>query len=122
MIIDMKKEFIVSKIERLEDDSPYLYVTLTDTKGHFYPNRRQRRFPETLFGVAAVPITSLDDLKNLPKKISDTIERALRGNDNNESQESTTLRFDSREFKDLEIKKGDKVILEFKISNNYIQV
>jgi len=67
----MKKEFIVSKIEmdnRLEDNCPSVCVTLTDTKSNFYPSRRQRRFPENIFGVTAVPITSLDDLKNLPKK------------------------------------------------------
>jgi hypothetical protein len=65
----MKKEFIVSNIEEIsDDDSPYVSVTLNDTKGNFYPSRRQRRFPENIFGVTAVPITSLDDLKNLPKK------------------------------------------------------
>src|SRR5574341_2544838 len=121
----MKKEFIVSKIEmeRLGDNCHPVSVTLIDTKANFYPSRRQRRFPENIFGVTAVPITSLDDLKNLPKKISDSIERAFRGEGNNdESQESTTIRLGSDEFKELGIKKGDKLVLEFRISNNEIQV
>ena len=126
IIKHMKKEFIVSKIEmdgRLEDNCPYVCVTLTDTKGNFYPSRRQRRFTENIFGVTAVPMTSLDDLKNLPKKISDLIERAFRGEGNNdESQESTTIRLGSDEFKELRIKKGDKLVLEFRISNNDIQI
>jgi hypothetical protein len=49
----MKKEFIVSKIEGSDDDSSYVYVTLTYTKGNFYPSRRKRGFPENIFGVTA---------------------------------------------------------------------
>lgn len=112
----MKKEFVVSKIESSQEEHPYVHVTFTDTKSNFSPTRRQRRFPENPVGVAAIPITSIDDLKNLPKKISDSIERAFRGD--NTSQESTTFKINSREFEKLEVKKGDKVILEFKISNN----
>ena len=73
-----KKEFIVSKIEPSKDNSPYVYVSIY-TKEKFSPTRRQRSFPENPFGVAAIPITSLDDLKNLPKKISDAIESAFGG-------------------------------------------
>jgi hypothetical protein len=76
-----------------------------------------------MFGVTAVPITSLDDLKNLPKKISDSIERAFRGEGNNdESQESTIIRLGPDEFKALGIKKGDKLVLEFRISNDGITI
>jgi hypothetical protein len=73
----MKKEFIISKIEASQDGGPYLYIMLTDTKGNFTSTRRQQGFPENPFGVAAILITSLDDLKNLPKKISDAIEGAF---------------------------------------------
>jgi hypothetical protein len=105
-----KKEFIVSKIEPSKDDSPYIYVSLY-TKDNFSPTRRQQGFPENPFGVAAIPITSLDDLKNLPKKISDAIESTFGGDRNNISPESTT-------FEELGIKIGDKVKLEINISNN----
>jgi hypothetical protein len=115
----MKKEFIVSKIEASQDGSPYLYVVLTDTRGNLNPTRRQQGFPENPFGVAAIPITSLDDLKNLPKKISDAIEGAFGGGGrNNISSESTTFKMNAREYEELGVKVGDKVTLEIKISNN----
>jgi hypothetical protein len=117
----MKKEFIVSKIENSQDSSPYVYVVLTDTRGNFTPTRRQQGFPENPFGGAAIPITSLDDLKNLPKKISDAIEGAFGGGRNNNiSSESTTFKMNTREYEELGIKIGDKVTLEIKISNNDI--
>ncbi len=112
-----KKEFIVSKIENSKDNSPYVYVSIF-TKGNFSPTRRQQGFPENPFGVAAIPITSLDDLKNLPKKISDAIENAFGGDRNNISSESTTFKMNIREFEELGIKVGDNVIVEINISNN----
>jgi hypothetical protein len=116
----MKKEFIVSKIDSSQDGSPYVYVVLTDTRGNFIPTRRQQGFPENPFGVASIPITSLDDLKNLPKKISDAIEDAFRGSRNNISPESTTFKMNTREYEELGIKIGDKIILEITISTNDI--
>src|SRR5437764_8574252 len=112
----MKKEFIVSKIDTFQDGSPYVYVVLTDTRGNFTPTRRQQGFPEKPFGVAAIPITSLDDLKNLPKKISDAIEGAFGSGQNNPS-ESTIFKMNTSEYEELGIKEGDKIILEMKISN-----
>ena len=115
--MDYKKEFIVSKIETSKDNSPYVYVSIY-TKDHFSPTRRQQGFPENPFGVAAIPITSLDDLKNLPKKISDAIESAFDSGMNNISSESTTFKMNVREFEELGIKNGDKVTLEINISRN----
>ena len=111
-----KKEFIVSNIETSKDNSPYVYVSIY-TKDNFSPTRRQQGFPENPFGVAAIPITSLDDLKNLPKKISEAIESTFGGR-NNISSESTTFKITVREFEELGIKIGDKVTLEIKVSNN----
>jgi hypothetical protein len=118
----MKKEFIVSKIETSQDGSPYVYVVLTDTRGDFTSTRRQKGFPENPFGVAAIPITSLDDLKNLPKKISDAIEGAFRGDRNNISSGSTTFKMTTREYEELGIKTGDKITVEIELSNNDISV
>ena len=112
-----KKEFIVSKIETSNDSSPYVYVSI-NTKDDFSPTRRQQGFPENPFGVAAIPITLLEDLKNLPKKISDAIESAFGGGKNNISSESTTFKMSIREFEELGIKVGDKITLEINISNN----
>lgn len=117
-IYNVKKEFIISKIETSEDGRPYVYVVLTDTRGNFGPTRRQQGFPENPFGVAAIPITSLEDLKNLPKKISDAIEGAFSGSRNNIPAESTTFKMNTSEYEQLGIKPGDKITLEIKISNN----
>jgi hypothetical protein len=117
----MKKEFVVSKIENSQDGSAYVYVVLTDTRGSFTSTRRQQGFPENPFGVAAIPITSLDDLKNLPKKISDAIEGAFGGGGrNNIPSESTTFKMTTREYEELGIKIGDKITLEFKVYNSDI--
>jgi hypothetical protein len=118
----MKKEFIVSKIEASPERGAYVYVILTDTGIHFSPTRRQQKFPENPFGIASIPITSLDDLKNLPKKISDAMEHAFRGDGNNTAPESTTLKMNSTEFEELGIKVGDKVTLEIEICKNDIGV
>ena len=92
----MKKEFIVSKIETSPEESAYVHVILTDTGIHFSPTRRQQKFPENPFGIASIPITSLDDLKNLPKKISDAMEHD-RGDGDNTSPESTAFKMNSTE-------------------------
>jgi hypothetical protein len=113
----MKKEFIISEIESSQDGSPHVYVALIDTRGNFTPTRRQQGFPENPFGVAAIPITSLDDLKDLPKKISDALEGAFRGSKSNTSSESTIFKLNAREYEELGIKVGDRITLEIKISN-----
>jgi hypothetical protein len=114
-----KKEFIVTKIETSKDNSPYVYVSIYN-KGNFSPTRRQQGFPENPFGVAAIPITSLDDLKNLPNKISDAIESAFGSGRNNTPSESTRFKMNVREFEELGIKIGDKINLEINISKDII--
>jgi hypothetical protein len=114
----MKKEFIISKIETSQDGNPYVYVVLIDNGDNFTPTRRQQGFPENPFGIAAIPITSLDDLKNLPKKISDAIEDAFNGR-NKTSPESTTLKMTVSEYEELGIKVGEKITVEIKTSNSY---
>lgn len=113
----MKKEFVVCKIVAPEDGSPYISIVLTDTKGNFTPTRRQQGFPENPFGIAAIPISSLDDLKNLPKKISDAMNAAFSGSSNNTSSDSTVFKITQKEFQELDIKIGDKITLEIKASN-----
>lgn len=116
----VKKEFIVSKIETPQEGGPYLYLVLTDPKRNFASSRRQQGFPEKPFGVAAIPITSLEDLKNLPKKISDAIEGAFASGRNNTS-ESTIFKINTSEYEELGIKEGDKITVEMKISNKDVE-
>ena len=118
----MKKDFIVSKIETSPEESAYVYVILTDTGINYSPTRRQQKFPENPFGIASIPITSLEDLKNLPKKISDAMEHAFRGDGNSTSPDSTTFKMGSTEFEELDIKVGDKVTVDIELSNNDIGV
>src|ERR1044072_1822976 len=110
----MKKEFIVSKVEVPQDGGPYICLVLTDIKGNFARTRRQQGFPENPFGIAAIPISSLDDLKNLPKKISDAMNAAFSGSSNNTSSDSTVFKMTQKEFQELDIKIGDKITLEIK--------
>ena len=110
------------KLRASSEGSAYVHVILTDTGIHFSPTRRQQNFPENPFGIASIPITSLDDLKDLPKKISDAMEHAFRGDGNNTSPESTTFKMNSTELEELGIKVGDKVIVEIEICNNDIGV
>ena len=112
----VKKEFIVSKIETSQEGGPYLYLILTDPNRNFTSSRRQQGFPEKPFGVAAIPITSLEDLKNLPKKISDAIDGAF-GSGRSNTSESTIFKMNTTEYEELGIKEGDKITVEMKISN-----
>jgi hypothetical protein len=116
----MKKEFIVSKVEVPQDGGPYICLVLTDIKGNFTRTRRQQGFPENPFGIATIPISSLDDLRNLPKKISDAINAAYSSSDNNIPYDSTTFKMTQKEFLELGIKEEDKVTIEIKISNSDI--
>lgn len=116
----MKKEFIVLKIEAPDDGSLDVYVVLADTKANFTATGRQEKFPENHFGIAAIPITSLDDLKNLPKKISEAIESTFSGSSrkNMSSPEPTIFKMKRREYDELGIKPGDKINLEITIFND----
>ena len=114
----MKKEFIVSKVVVPQDGGPYICIVLRDIKGNFTPTRRQQGFPENPFGIATIPISSLDDLRNLPKKISDAINAASGTSENDAAYDSTTLKMTEREFQELGIKEGDKVTIEIKVFNS----
>jgi hypothetical protein len=91
--------------ETSQDGSPYVYAVLTDTRSNFTPTRRQQGFPENPFGSATIPITSLYDLKNLPKKISNAIEGALSGSSKDSiTSKSATFKMKTSEYEQLGIK------------------
>ena len=116
----MKKELIISKIETSQEGSPYIYLVLTDTRSNFTPTRRHKDSLKILFGVAAIPITSSDDLKNLPKKIYDVMEGAFSGGSSKDNFiRISPSKTNPSEYKQLGIKIGDKITLEIKRSNNY---
>jgi hypothetical protein len=92
--IEMKKDFIVSKIEALQDGSHYVLVAFTD------PNASK----STGGGGSgeAIPFTSPEDLmKNLPKVMSNMF--GVGGGD------SPTFKITMKEYEDMVIKVGDRV-------------
>jgi hypothetical protein len=112
--MEMRKEFIVSKIEASLDGSPYVYVVFTD------PNEPKsagghagRNFPQSPFGVGvdAVPFSSQEDLmKNLPKSMSNI----LGGRGTGTPSDTPTFKISIRDYDDMQLKVGDKVTIEIK--------
>jgi hypothetical protein len=104
----MKKGFIVSKIEALQDGSHYVLVAFTD------PNALK----STSGGGSGevVPFTSPEDLmKNLPKVMSNMFGtgagRGMLG-------DSPTFKITMKEYEDMAIKVGDKNMIEIKKADN----
>jgi hypothetical protein len=102
----MKKDFIVSKVEAPQDGSHYVLVALTD--------------PNTLKSTdgggsgEVVPFTSPEDLmKNLPKVMSDMFGKGAGG-----GGYSPTFKITVKEYEDMAIKVGDKVMIEIKKADN----
>ena len=93
----MKKELIISKIETSQDIGRSLLL------------EGNKDSMKILFGVAAIPITSSDDLKNLPEKIHNAIEGAFSGGSSkdNLSSESASSKTNPSEYEQLGIKIGD---------------
>jgi hypothetical protein len=103
----MKKDFIVSKIEAPQDGSHYVLVAFTD------PNAKS-----TGGGGSgeAVPFTSPEDLmKNLPKAMSNMFGKGAGGG---MLGNSPTFKITIKEYEDMAIKVGDKVMIEIKKADN----
>jgi hypothetical protein len=100
LYIEMKKDFIVSKIEAPQDGSHYVLVAFTD------PNALK----STGGGGSgeAVPFTSPEDLmKNLPKAMSN-----MFGANGRVSGDSPTFKITMKEYEEMAIRVGDKVGIE----------
>jgi hypothetical protein len=103
--IEMKKDFIVSKIEAPQDGSHYVLVAFTD------PNALK----STGGGGSgeAVPFTSPEDLmKNLPKVLSNMFGKGAGERD------SPTFKITMKEYENMAIRVGDKVMIEIKKADN----
>jgi hypothetical protein len=102
--LEMKKDFIVSKIEAPQDGSHYVLVAFTD------PNAVK----STGKGGSgeALPFTSPEDLmKNLPKVISNIFGKGAGGG---MLGDSPTFKITMKEYEDMAIKVGDKVRIEIR--------
>lgn len=101
--LKLRKEYIVSRIEAMQDGSPYVYISLTDLAG----GERQQQRPTNQFGTNAFPFTSPEDLmKNLPKAMAGIMGGGMG------SLDSPTLKLSMREYEDMGLKVGDKVLVD----------
>jgi hypothetical protein len=102
--IEMKKDFIVSKIEAPQDGSHYMLVAFTE------PNASKSTGGSS---GEALPFTSPEDLmKNLPKVMSNMFGKGVGGGD------SPSFKITMKEYEDMAIKVGDKVRIEIRKVNN----
>jgi hypothetical protein len=101
----MKRDFIVFKIEAPQDGSQYVFITFTD------PNESKASGGTGgPFGKSgeAIPFTSPEDLmKNLPKVMSN-----MSGASGGMHENSPTFKITMKEYEDMAIKVGDKVVIE----------
>ena len=105
----MKKEFIVARIEASQDSNPYVYVTFNDPK-EYKPGEKQQN-P----GPNAMAFSSLDDLmKNMPKVMSN-LSGIMGGGGVNDA---TTMKMSIREYENIGIKVGDRVMIEIQRSDS----
>src|SRR5918995_3980315 len=114
---NMKKDFIISKIEAPQDGSPYVYVSFADPSTSKAPTTggggAGKSFPQSPFGIGVGTFTSPEDLmKNLPKAMSNMFGGSGAGGMS--SGDSPTIKFSMREYEDMQLKVGDKVIIEIK--------
>jgi hypothetical protein len=99
----MIKEFIVSRIEASHDGMPYVHVSFMDEASG------ERQQPMSPFGVKAMTFSSPEDLmKNLPKAMSNVLGSGMGVAD------APTFKLSMREYEDLGLKVGDKVVIELK--------
>ncbi len=110
----MKKEFIVSKIEGSQDGSPYVYVSFADPNMSRSPTTGGgKSYPQSPFGIGVGTFSSPEDLmKNLPNAMSNMFGGAGAGGLS--SGGSPIIKVSMREYEDMQLKVGDKVIIEIK--------
>jgi hypothetical protein len=109
----MKKECVISRIEASQDGSPYVYVTFADPN-EFKPGAEK---PQNPFGPNMMAFTSPEDLmKNLPKAMAN-LSKAM-GAGGGPLTDSPTFKISMREYEEMTIKVGDKVIIEIKKSES----
>ncbi|MGI0069864.1 MAG: hypothetical protein ACREAN_06375 [Nitrosopumilaceae archaeon] len=98
---NMKKEFVVVRIEGSPDGSPYVVVSLSNSKDF----REQQSTPMSPFGAGGVMgFTNMDDMmKNLNKMLAGGM---------GQSGAITSIKLDIHEYKDLNLAVGDKIYLE----------
>jgi hypothetical protein len=104
----MEKEFILSKIEAVQDGSPYVNIGFVDPNDSNTGEARQLN----PFGPKTMAFTSPEDLmKNLPKAMGN-IAGMIGGGGG--LGYSLTFKLSMREYEDMGLKVGNKVSIEIK--------
>jgi len=102
VISHMKKEFVVKSIDAAPDGLPYVIVSLSSIKDL----KEGTQNPQTLFGnqdTTGIPNMN-DMIKNLNKMFA--------GGGMGMQRNTTQLKLEMHEYKDMSIAIGDKVFLE----------
>lgn len=98
----MKKEYVVVRIDASPDGAPYVVISLTSPKDFKEQNQQQLPSP---FGSNVAGFTNMDDMvKGLNKMMSGGVFGMPGG--------VTSLKLEMREYKDLGLSVGDRVVLE----------
>jgi hypothetical protein len=111
----MKKDFIISRIEASQDGSPYIYIRFTDPND--YKSGGEKR--QNPFGPNVMAFTSPEDLmKNLPKAMGDISKMISGSGGSGVLTDTPTFKISMKEYEDMGIKVGDKVIIEIRKSGD----
>ncbi len=103
----MKKQFFLSKIEAVQDGSPYVYISFIDPTDSKSGDVSQ----QNPYGPHAMAFSSPEDLmKNLPKATG-SIAGMMGGGG---LGESLSFKLSMRDYEDMGLKVGDKVSIEIK--------
>ncbi|HEX9320369.1 MAG TPA: hypothetical protein VF884_15660 [Nitrososphaeraceae archaeon] len=103
----MKKEFILFRIEAVQDGSPYVNIAFVDP----YETKSGETRQQNRFGPKPIPFTSPEELmKNLPKAMGNIAGMIGEGG----LGDSLTFKLSMREYEDMGLKVGDKISIEIK--------
>jgi hypothetical protein len=108
--IQMKMDYIVSRIEASQDGSHYVYITYANPND--FKAGADRSPPFNPFGSNMMAFSSPEDLmKNLPNAMFN-MGKAMGGG--GFPTDSPTFKISIRDYQDMSIKVGDKVTIEIK--------
>lgn len=102
----MKKEYIVTEVSAASDGSPYVLVSMVESKD--MKSQQQEQSHPSVGGVTVLgPISSSPD--NLPKELQKALSGLFGGRT---GSQVTVIKLDIREYEESDFKVGDKIIVE----------
>ena len=99
----MKKDYVIVRIDAAPDGAPYVVISLTSPKD--FKDQTQQPLSSPFGGSNVMGFSNMDDMmKGLNKMMSGGVLGQPGG--------ITSLKLDMREYKELGLAVGDKVVLE----------